>query len=101
MDNLQKYEVELFGQKFVLSSNDGKKHELEKVVNYYKKNVDNLLKKLPNRPQLDLAILAGLKIADKLFSLAKTKNVKLINDEDKIHEIVSEAIKRLDISLKL
>jgi len=101
VENLQKYEVELFGQKFVLSSDDGKKHELEQVVKYYKKIVDMLIDKLPSRPQLDLAILAGLKVTDKLFNLANSKNITVLNDEEKIHEILNDAIKRLDISLKM
>ncbi len=101
MDNTEKYEVELFSQKFILSTNDGNKSDLEKVANYYKKIIENLTKKLPNRPQLDIAILAGLKITDKLYSFANTKNIKLENNEEKIHEIVTDAIKRLEISLNI
>ena len=42
MDNSEKYELELFGQKFVLSTTDGKKHELEKVVDYFKSTIETL-----------------------------------------------------------
>lgn len=101
MDNTEKYEANFFGQKFILSTNDGEKDDLEKVVNYYKKALDSLIEKLPNRPQLDLAILAGLKITDKLYSISKLKNLKFDENEEKIHEIVNDAIKRLEISLNL
>ena len=101
MENPEKYEAELFGQKFILSTTDGKKHDLEKVVEYFKSVVESLTKKLPDRPQLDIAILAGLKISDKLYSLANLKGVDLDVDDKEIHKIVNDVIKRLDISLGL
>ena len=101
MENSEKYEVELFGQKFLLHTSDGKEHELKKVAEYFKEVVENLNKKLPNRPQLDIVILAGLKITDKLYSLAKSKNVSLNVNDKKVYEIVNDMIKQLDNSLGL
>lgn len=104
MENIEKYDLKLFGQNFVLTTNDGDKNDLKIIVDYYKKTVEKLMDKLPNRPQLDIAILAGLKITDKLYSMANTKNIKINEndiDDDKIHKIVTDAIKRLDNSLGL
>lgn len=101
MGNPEKYELELFGQRFVLSTNDGEKSELKHIVEYYKNIVENLLKKMPDRQHLDIAILAGLKVADKLHSIANGKNIKVENEEQKLHQILNDVIKRLDISLGL
>ena len=101
MSALEKYELDIFGQKFVLSTSDGEKSELKKVADYYKNIVENLAKKLPDRQLLDIAILAGIKITDKLYSISNSKSVNFDEDETKIHEIVNDAIKRLDISLRL
>ena len=101
MNTLEKYELDIFGQKFILSTSDGKKSELKKVADYYKSVVENLAKKLPDRQLLDIAILAGIKITDKLYSMSNSKSIDFEEDEIKIHEIVNDAIKRLDISLKL
>ncbi len=107
MNSLEKYELDLFGQKFVLSTNDGNLSELKKIADYYKNIVENLAKKLPDRQILDITILAGIKITDKLYSMINSKPtddskpIKFSADDVKIHEIVDEAIKRLDISLGL
>src|SRR4030042_2455386 len=98
MDKIEKYDLKLFGQSFVLTTNDGDKNDLKIIVDYYKKTVERLIEKLPNRPQLEIAILAGLKITDKLYSIANTKNIKIDDndiDDDNIHKIVTDAIKRL------
>jgi cell division protein ZapA (FtsZ GTPase activity inhibitor) len=101
MENSEKYEVELFGQKFVLYTTDGEKNELKKVVEYYKSIVENLSGKFPERQFLDIAILAGLKVTEKLYSIAGSKNIKIEPEDKKIHKIVNDAIKRLDNSLGL
>lgn len=103
MEQFEKYEVKLFGQNFILTTNDGSKNDLKIVVDYYKKVVEKLTEKLPNRPQLDIAILAGLKIADKLYSLANNKNIKLTeeDEENELQKKIIDAIKRLDNSLTL
>lgn len=101
MNNPEKYEVELFGQNFVLSTTDGKKQELKKVVEYYKTIVEELIEKLPNRQHIDIAILAGLKVADKLYTLASSKDFEVEEGDGKIQKIVDDAIKQLDISMGL
>ena len=101
MSTLEKYELDIFGQKFLLSTSDGKRSELKKVAEYYKGIVENLAKKLPDRQLLDIAILAGIKITDKLYSMTNSKSINFDEDEVKIREIVNDAIKRLDISLRL
>jgi cell division protein ZapA (FtsZ GTPase activity inhibitor) len=103
MSSLEKYELDIFGQKFVLSTSDGKTSELKKVADYYKSVVENLSKKLPDRQLLDIAILAGIKITDKLYSVSNSnsKSEKFDDGQSKIHDIVDDAIKRLDISLRL
>ncbi len=103
MSSLEKYELDIFGQKFVLSTSDGKTSELKKVADYYKSVVENLSKKLPDRQLLDIAILAGIKITDKLYSVSNSnsKSEKFDDGQGKIHDIVDDAIKRLDISLRL
>ncbi len=104
MEKIEKYDLKLFGQTFILTTNDGEKNDLKIIVDYYKKTVERLTEILPNRPQLDIAILAGLKITDKLYSIANTKNIKIDDseiDDENIHKIVTDAIKRLDNSLGL
>ena len=97
----EKYEVELFGQKFILATSDGEKNDLKKVVEFYKSIVEDLTAKFPNRQYLDIAILAGLKVTDELYAIADSKNIQLKPESKKIHKIVNDAIKRLDISLGL
>jgi cell division protein ZapA (FtsZ GTPase activity inhibitor) len=97
----EKYEVELFGQKFVLATSDGEKNDLKKVVELYKSIIEDLTSKFPDRQYLDIAILAGLKVTDELYTVAASKNIKINPESKKIHKIVNEAIKRLDISLGL
>ena len=101
MSQEEKYEVELFGQKFVLTTTDGEKNDLKKVVEYYKSIIEDLSGKFPDRQFLDVAILAGLKVTDELYSVAASKNIKLTPETKKIHKIVNDAIKRLDNSLGL
>ena len=101
MNKSEKYEIDFFGQKFVLSTTDGEKSELKKVVDYYKKVVEDLAKKLPDRQHLDIAILAGLKITDKLYSIASSKDINIEKDVKKLDKVLSDVIKRLDISLGL
>jgi cell division protein ZapA (FtsZ GTPase activity inhibitor) len=101
MDETQKYELNVLGQKFILTTIDGQANELKKVAEYYRSIVEYITQKLPNRSQLDIAVLAGLKITDKLYTAMKSKNMDLDSVNDKLHEIVNEAIKRLDISMEL
>lgn len=104
MNKTEKYEIKLFGQNFVFTTDDGTKEDLKAVIEYYKRVVENLMEKLPGRSQLDIAILAGLKITDKLYTLINKKSVK-IGDKDKDEESIdikiNEAIKRLEKSLTL
>lgn len=101
MENSSKYEITIFGQKFTLTTSDGETGELKRIAEHYKRVVDHISQKLPNRSQLDVAILAGLKITDKLYSVLKSKNMDLDLVNERLNEIVNEAIKRLDISLEL
>ncbi len=101
MNDLQKYEITIFGQKFTLTTSDGESAELKKIADYYKRIVEHIAEKLPNRSQLDIAVLAGLKITDKLYSVLKSKNMDIDVVNEKLNEIVNEAIKRLDISMEL
>ncbi len=101
MNKPEKYETDFFGQRFVLSTTDGEKNELKKVVEYYKKVIEGLAKKLPDRQQLDIAILAGLKITDKLYSLAGSKDIAVEKESVNLDNVLSDVIKRLDISLGL
>lgn len=99
--NGDKYNLELFGQNFSLVTEDGKKDELIKVGNYFKSIVESLQKKAPNKSQLDIAVLAGLKVTDELYNLAKSKKTPMNGDNQKIEEIINQAIKQLEFSLKL
>lgn len=101
MNDLKKYELTIFGQKYTLTTSDGDSNELKKIADYYKRIVEHIAQKLPNRSQLDIAVLAGLKITDKLYSVLKSKNMDIDVVNEKLNEIVNEAIKRLDISLEL
>jgi cell division protein ZapA (FtsZ GTPase activity inhibitor) len=101
MEDQKKYEIKIFGQKFTLTTSDGQVNELKKVAEHYKMVVEHISQKLPNRSQLDVAILAGLKITDKLYSVLKSKDMDLDLVNERLNEIVNEAIKRLDISLDL
>jgi len=101
METAKTYTFDLFGQDFSITTEDGNTEELKKISDYYKRTVNELVKKFPNRPQLNLAILAGLKITDELYNLAKNKKVNLLDDEKKIDELLNEALKQLDISISL
>ena len=99
--NNDKYQLELFGQVFNFVTNDGKKEELLKIGSYFKNVVESLLKKMPNKSQLEIVVLAGLMITDELYTVAKSKKISLQKDREEVDEIISEAIKQLDISLNL
>jgi cell division protein ZapA (FtsZ GTPase activity inhibitor) len=99
MENAEKYEVEFFGQKFVFTTDDGNRSDLEKIINYYKKILEGLQEKMPDRSHLDIAILSGLKAVDRLYTIVKNKDGKFGENEDKLNEMLNEAIRRLDISL--
>ncbi len=99
METGEKYEVDFFGQRFVFSTKDGNRGDFEKIINYYKKLIDGLIKKMPDRSHLDIAIMAGLKVTDRLYSLVNEKKGNFEEDEEKLHEILNDAIRRLDISL--
>ena len=95
-----KYVLEIFGQEFILTTTDGEEEDLANVSEYFKKVAEELHAKFPKRPQLDIAILAGLKITDEYYAFAKAKK-KSINEEKNFSDVIDEAIKRLDISLNL
>ncbi|HNZ26811.1 MAG TPA: cell division protein ZapA [Spirochaetota bacterium] len=99
--NGDKYNLELFGQNFSLVTKDGKKDELIKVGNYFKSIVESIQKRAPNKSQLDIAVLAGLTVTDELYNLAKSKKTTMNGDNQKIDEIITQAIKQLEVSLKL
>ncbi|HOF00722.1 MAG TPA: cell division protein ZapA [Spirochaetota bacterium] len=99
--NGDKYNLELFGQNFSLVTKDGKKDELIKVGNYFKSIVESIQKRAPNKSQLDIAVLAGLTVTDELYNLAKSKKTTMNGDNQKIDEIITQAIKQLELSLKL
>ncbi|MCG8572073.1 MAG: cell division protein ZapA, partial [Spirochaetes bacterium] len=108
---------EIFGQNFELETKDGKRNDLMKVANYYKKVIETLKKKQPNKPHLEIAVLAGLMITDDLYNLVQSRKNNDLNPEtnanpekapsanpaadQKIDEILNQAIKKLEISLKL
>jgi len=99
--NGDKYNLELFGQNFSLVTKDSKKDELIKVGNYFKSIVESIQKRAPNKSQLDIAVLAGLTVTDELYNLAKSKKTTMNGDNQKIDEIITQAIKQLEVSLKL
>ncbi|OHD07317.1 MAG: hypothetical protein A2086_03105 [Spirochaetes bacterium GWD1_27_9] len=101
MSNIEVYKLELFGQDFSLTTKDGNKEELRKVADYYRKKIEELLKKFPNTPYLNIAVLAGLTVTDELYNLSKSKNTNFVFEEKKIDEILNEAIKQLEFSLTL
>jgi cell division protein ZapA (FtsZ GTPase activity inhibitor) len=105
LSDQERYTLELFGQKFVLVTQDGDQKDLKNVADYYKNVIDELAAKFPERPLLDLAILAGLKITDELYALVKKNNKSgdfsgRIEDK-KITEMIDTAIKRLEVSVNL
>ena len=95
------YKLEIFGLEFPVKTKDGNKEELKKISEYYKRIVVELQKKSPTLPHLNVAVLAGLTLTDELYNLAKSKNVKIGVDDKKVDELLSEALKQLDISLNI
>jgi cell division protein ZapA (FtsZ GTPase activity inhibitor) len=63
--------------------------------------VESIQKRAPNKSQLDIAVLAGLTVTDELYNLAKSKKTTMNGDNQKIDEIITQAIKQLEVSLKL
>ena len=96
-----KLDLELFGQTFPLKTTDGNIEDLKKVASYYKRVASELLKKFPNMPHLNISILAGIMITDDLYNLPRTKNSGFSFDEKRCDEMISEALKQLEISLNI
>lgn len=105
MAQQEKYILELFGQRFPLITNDGNREDLVNIAEYFKSIVEQLAEKCPDRPQLDIAVLAGIKITDELYSLIKHKNenanLTTHRNDKKVNELIESAIKRLEVSLNL
>jgi cell division protein ZapA (FtsZ GTPase activity inhibitor) len=101
MNNDITYDLELFGQTFPLKTSDGNIEDLKKVSNYYKRVALELLKKFPNLPHINISILAGIMITDDLYNLSKSKNPSFSFDEKRCDEMVSEALKQLEVSLEI
>jgi cell division protein ZapA (FtsZ GTPase activity inhibitor) len=99
VEEIKKLNFELFGQNFPLTTNDGSIEDLKKVSGYYKRIVSELLKKSPQTPHLNIAVLAGLMITDDLYNLSKSKNPNFSFDDKKVDELISEALKQLEVSL--
>lgn len=99
MEEVKRINFELFGQMFPLTTNDGTTEDLKKIAGYYKKIVIGLQKKLPNASHLNIAVLAGLMITDDLYNLSKDKNPNFSFEDKKVDELLSEALKQLELSL--
>jgi cell division protein ZapA (FtsZ GTPase activity inhibitor) len=96
-----KFDLELFGQTFPLKTTDGNIEDLKKVASYYKRVALELMKKFPNIPHLNISILAGIMITDDLYNLSRTKNSGFSFDEKRCDEMITDALKQLEISLKM
>lgn len=105
--NHEKYILKLFGQQISLTTNDGNREDLKNVAEYFKSVVEELQNSFKSKSQLDIAILAGLKITDELYSYLKSNkspNLQNLNNKKNMGEIEKKlitAIKQLDISLKM
>lgn len=95
------YKLEIFGLEFSLTTKDGNKDELRKVAEYYKKVTEDLQRKSPNLPHINVAVLAGLTLTDELYNLAKSKSIKVANNDKKVDELINEAIKQLEFSINM
>jgi cell division protein ZapA (FtsZ GTPase activity inhibitor) len=100
-DKEVKFDMDLFGQTFPLKTTDGNIDDLKKVASYYKRVVLELMKKFPNVPHLNISILAGIMITDDLYNLSKSRNSNFSFDEKRCDEMISEALKQLELSLNL
>lgn len=102
---MEKMTFEIFGQSFHISTQDGEKDDLLRVIRYYKKALDKIYEKNPQRSYFEIAVLAGITITDELYTVAKNKNSNnapvLKNDVTRINQLINEKLKDLEISLKL
>jgi len=101
LKDLKKINLELFGQNFPITTADGTLEDLRKISEYYKHVILGLQKKFPQIPHLNIAVLAGLMITDDLYNLSKSKTSNFTFDEKKADDLINEAIKQLEVSLKL
>lgn len=104
----KKITLKLFDRVFELATSDGNSEDLLKVAHYYKKVTENLKKLHPKRPELEIAVLAGLRITDELYNLLKkyeqNKDDSVQNnskDTIKVNDLINQALKELELSLKL
>ncbi len=101
---MEKYSFNILGQKINLATDDGTKTDFIKIVDYYRHIIDKLQKNYPDRTTMELAVLAGIQVTEEFYRYIKNEKSKSSNitfDDERINELLSEAIKQLDISLKL
>lgn len=94
MDNM--YQFDIFGKTLRLQTTDGNEDDLIRVVKYFMDNVKQVYDANPNRAQTEVLTLAGIKITDELFSLAKRVNNGMPDAQRKNSEIISEIENLLD-----
>ena len=91
------YQFDIFGKTLKLQTTDGNEDDLIRVVKYYMDKVKQLYDANPNRAQTEVLTLAGITIADELFSLTKKiKGMSMPDEERKKSESISEIENLLD-----
>jgi len=90
------YQFDIFGKTLKLQTTDGNEDDLIRVVKYYMDKVKQIYDANPHRAQTEVLTLAGITIADELFSLAKKKGIGMPDTERKNSESISEIENLLD-----
>ena len=90
------YQFDIFGKTLRLQTTDGNEDDLIRVVKYYMDKVKQIYDANPNRAQTEVLTLAGITIADELFSVAKKKHIGMPDAERKNSESISEIENLLD-----
>lgn len=98
---MEKLTFNILGQEMNISIKEDNREAILSVLKFYRKRIQELVKVYPYKSHLEIAILAGLRIADEysmccnyLTSLKKEKN------DNNIDKILEDLGKELDLLIK-
>jgi cell division protein ZapA len=96
--------VTLLGTSLMVQSDD-KEEQLQSIVNYFEKKIDEVKKKLPTAEPLKIAIIAALNIIDELFKIQAAQEQRAAetndaSDAEEVEKITRNMIQKIDSILQ-
>jgi cell division protein ZapA (FtsZ GTPase activity inhibitor) len=85
----------------LMVQSDDKKEQLQAIIDYFEKKIEEVKNKLPKAEPLKIAIIAALNIIDELFKLKadlkqQSARVDTTADEKEVEKITNYMIQKID-----